>query len=502
MDIPRELIEQFVSLTNAAEPLASQLLSDSNLDVEAAVSSFFAIQDAGGVPDIPREADAMPPSVANDAQLAASLAAQEQQQQDEVRAPIPQIVDTLLPNAAPRRSNQTVYDPFTGAGGSARGEDNRLGQLFRPPEHLIFRGSLDDAMTEGANKNRWILVTIHQADIFNCQVLNRDIWNNSTVQQLLDAFFLFWQRDVGSDDGARYRQFYHFSAPPHIAIIDPRSGERVVSLDATTAETFTAEQVIHYLTEFTSANSLESTDPVRRPSIFPNNSSTRPASGTPAAASSSTAAQPSVNADDDLASTEEAQIAAAIAASIQSSGGAAAMDVDEPSAATVAGVGAAGSENGNAAHITREVSRQLSASDPSLNQDRSLRAQQDMEYEASLAMDRAKEESKREEEERQKRAREARDAKRLRVPPEPPAGTDGVAELVVRLPNNERIKRRFLVTHTIGDVYDFIEAEVDSVTGMEYDLMTPFPKKSFVDRAASIGDAGLSPRALLVVHVR
>ncbi len=492
MDIPRELIEQFVSLTNAAEPLASQLLLDSNLDVNAAVSSFFAIQDVGGVPTEPAAApdtaaqeNAPAPSTDDDAALAAALAAQNEP--EEVRAPIPQLIDTLLPNRAPRRS-QAVFDPFTAPTGA---NEDPLAEMFRPPTHLTFPGSLDEAMTSGVDNNKWILVTIHQADIFQCQVLNRDVWNNPEIQQLIEAHFVFWQRDLGSDDGARYRQFYRFNEPPHIAILDPRSGERVASLNEG-SDSFSVEDIGLYLTEFTTMNSLDSVDPVR----LPNSSSAPPAS-------SSTRPNPSEDMND-IAATEDAQLAAAIAASIQSSGGAA------PTANSGANGGPSGADvemqpigvTDDDYSISREVSRQLSATNPSLNQARSLRAQQDSEYEASLAEDRAKAESVRQEQERIKRAQEAREAKRRRVPEEPPVGTSGIAELVVRLPNNERIKRRFLESHTIGDVYDFVETAAEQAVEVDFDLMTPYPKKTFTDRSVRLGDAGLTPRALLVVHVR
>lgn len=487
-NIPRELIEQFRNITDAEEPLASQLLGDSNCDLEAAISSFFAIQEAGGVPAAPVQADAvgeddvaMNPSTSGDAALAASLAGQVDE--DEVRAPIPQRIDTLLPNAAPRRS-QAVVDPFTATTGEPT--DNRLAELFRPPAELVFGGSLDDAMTQGAREKRWVIVTIHQGDVFACQVLNRDVWNDSAVKQLIETYFIFWQRNITSEDAVRYRQFYKFPEAPHIAILDPRSGERVASFSGR-ADSFELEHLTRYLTEFTTSNSLDSSEPVRRPASVNASKATASAPGAASSANSNAAV---INADNDIAGTEDAQLAAAIAASMESAG-AEGMDVEMTNG------GPASSEA-----VHREVSRQISASNPSLNNDRSLRAQQDSEYQASLAMDRAKEESKKEEEAQASRKEEAREAKRRRVPAEPEVGASGVTELVVRLPNNSRLKRRFLDSHTIGDVYDFVESTEESATLSEFELMTPYPKKMFADRSMQIGAAGLTPRALLVVHVR
>lgn len=506
MDIPRELIDQFIHFTNAAEPLANQLLLDNNLNVEAAVSSFFAIQEAsGGVIPAP-EAPSVPanpatstsqPSGSNDqmdmdAALAAALAESEG---DNVRAPIPQRVETLLPDHPMRRS-QAVVDPFIEDGGES---SNRFGELFRPPSRLIFNGSLDEAFSLGMRRKCWVLVTLHQPDVFACQVLTRDVWNDPEIQELLETYYVFWQRDSSSDDGARYRHFYPFSDLPHIAVLDPRSGERVFSLSPPNGS-FARDDVLRNLTDFITANSLESSAPVRRPmSTEP----VRASSSASAPLSAMAAASSSVRANDDIADTEEAQLAAAIAASMEM------MPAGASASASTSGnetPGAAPNEpsvpgQDNAA-LSRAVSRQLSASNAMLNRDRSLRAQQDLEYRASLELDRAKEESARAEEARVKRAHEIRDAKRQRVPPEPPAGAPNVAELVVRLPSNARLKRRFLVSHTIGDVYDFVETEAEEAADVEFELMTPFPKERFADRSQSIGDAGLSPKALLVVHVR
>lgn len=506
MDIPRELTDQFVRITNAEETLANQLLLDNQLNFEAAVASFFAIQEAreGAAPSgAPLASAAMPSHAGNanqmemDAELAAALAESEG---DNVRAPIPQRVDTLLPGQALRR-NQAVVDPFTEPSGE---RENRLSELFRPPSRLVYSGALEEAFELGNTTKRWVLVTIHQSDIFACQVLTRDVWNDADVQELLETYFVFWHRDNASDDGARYRQFYPFSNPPHIAVLDPRSGERVVTLNAPEVS-FTRDNVLRYLTEFATANSLESGDQVRRPPPVHSRHSGAPA------ASSAPPADPSSSAPavEDLVDTEEAQLAAAIAASMESLplGSAAGvssvpipLDDDDDDDGTPPN-GLAGTGQGSAA-LSRAVSRQLSASNAMLNRDRSLRAQQDLEFRASLELDRAKEESARAEEARAQRVREIRDAKRQRIPPEPPAGAPNVAELVVRLPSNARLKRRFLVTHTIGDVYDFVESEADEAANGEFDLMTPFPRKTFADRSLQIGDAGLSPKALLVVHVR
>lgn len=105
------------------------------------------------------------------------------------------------------------------------------------------------AKEEGTNKNRWLLVNVQNVQEFACQVLNRDVWSNAAVKEIISEHFVFWQIYHDSADGQRYRQFYNVQEFPHIAIVDPRTGEKMLSWNSLDAATF-CEQV----TEFISAH--------------------------------------------------------------------------------------------------------------------------------------------------------------------------------------------------------------------------------------------------------
>ena len=77
-----------------------------------------------------------------------------------------------------------------------------------------------------------MLVNVQDPAIFDCQLLNRDIWKNPGVMETVREHFIFMQ--FGKDDprGSPYIQYYFpdresQSAYPHIAIVDPRTGEQV-----------------------------------------------------------------------------------------------------------------------------------------------------------------------------------------------------------------------------------------------------------------------------------
>ena len=103
----------------------------------------------------------------------------------------------------------------------------RLASLFRPPFDIMTPTDLDSAKVEGRRTQKWILVNIQDAAEFQCQVLNRDFWALDRVKAVVRRHFVFLQYQHDSPNGVAYTNFYATSAFPHIAILDPLTGERV-----------------------------------------------------------------------------------------------------------------------------------------------------------------------------------------------------------------------------------------------------------------------------------
>lgn len=104
--------------------------------------------------------------------------------------------------------------------------------MFRPPFELISHVSWDEARDQGKEGEKWILVNIQDPSIFDCQVLNRDIWKNAGIMETVRENFIFMQYSKDDPRGGQYVQYYfqskdHDSSYPHIAIVDPRTGEQV-----------------------------------------------------------------------------------------------------------------------------------------------------------------------------------------------------------------------------------------------------------------------------------
>ena len=90
----------------------------------------------------------------------------------------------------------------------------------------------DTARDKAKEDGKWILVNVQDPSFFDCQQLNRDIWKHEGIKELVKENFIFIQYSKDDPRGAQYVQYYFplkdsDSAYPHIAIVDPRTGEQV-----------------------------------------------------------------------------------------------------------------------------------------------------------------------------------------------------------------------------------------------------------------------------------
>lgn len=84
----------------------------------------------------------------------------------------------------------------------------------------------------GKEEEKWLLVNIQDPAIFDCQRLNRDIWKNKDIKETVRENFIFLQYAKDDQRGQQYMNYYFHArdssdAYPHIAIVDPRTGEQV-----------------------------------------------------------------------------------------------------------------------------------------------------------------------------------------------------------------------------------------------------------------------------------
>jgi hypothetical protein len=107
-----------------------------------------------------------------------------------------------------------------------------LAELFRPPFELMYQGSWEKARDMGKDEEKWLIVNIQDPAIFDCQRLNRDIWKNDDIKATVRENFIFLQYAKDDPRNQQYVNYYFHArdssdAYPHIAIVDPRTGEQV-----------------------------------------------------------------------------------------------------------------------------------------------------------------------------------------------------------------------------------------------------------------------------------
>jgi len=267
--IDEDMVDQLVAVTGVERSLATGLLEACGGNLEMAINMQMEDQ-GGGAPG---------PS-----------AGQGAEEEDAVRAPIPQRQEQLvqpgfegyvMSNRVGKaggggRRVRSVFDGFRDFQaetqrmeaaldteerlGVSRAKKRTLEELFKPPLDLLCPGDWSSAKEQAVNSGRWLLVNIQDAKEFQCQVLNRDLWANPGVKAIISEHFVFWQQYRESDEAERYMTFYSIDKWPYVAIIDPRTGENMVTWANIDATAFPA-----LITEFLTLHpSLES--PTKEPS--------------------------------------------------------------------------------------------------------------------------------------------------------------------------------------------------------------------------------------------
>lgn len=69
-----------------------------------------------------------------------------------------------------------------------------LSTMFAAPTHLMHRaGGFQGARNVAKDARRWLLVNIQSDSDFACHALNRDVWRDELVENLVREGFIFWQ---------------------------------------------------------------------------------------------------------------------------------------------------------------------------------------------------------------------------------------------------------------------------------------------------------------------
>lgn len=190
----------FVDMTGADEATARNVLEASNWDLNDAVMLHFASQDAGGggsgsraasVPSADDGASGAGWGAAggvdddgmDEATRAAIAAAQAEMAVDspEVRAADEHIEDQLFDPAQVRAMQRmesakvkkvAIADPFRDLS-SGKASKGGLGDMFKTPDALTFKGGFEEARVEAENSGKLLMVNIQDEQEFASHMLVR-----------------------------------------------------------------------------------------------------------------------------------------------------------------------------------------------------------------------------------------------------------------------------------------------------------------------------------------
>jgi hypothetical protein len=141
-----------------------------------------------------------------------------------------------------------------------------LDDLFAPPTNLMFQGGFQGARAVAKDAKRWLLVNIQQDASFASHALNRDVWRNDLVENLVREGFILFQTFDTTPEGRTYCERYQVHMFPHIAIIDARTGRLLWRKEGWTMESpFSAEDFAEMAMDVCSRHSLDKPPSAKKP---------------------------------------------------------------------------------------------------------------------------------------------------------------------------------------------------------------------------------------------
>lgn len=276
------LLKQFISMTSTDPDFAKSFLEASNWDFEAALNLYLDGGGAAAASNVKIASQPPGPSGSNDPlagrirniqatqgvdyatakAIAEAEGSETKQYEDGVRAPIAattgRLIDQQQNGFAVTASGGSTFRDFEaetramearlvmgkeGIGTSAaiyngKPQENQaksraqnLQDLFSPPREILFQGTFDQARAEGQKAKKWILVNIQKDSVFLSYVFNRDLWSQDVIKDTIRNGFIFFQHEESDSEANRYITFYKPTSFPHISIVDPLTGERMVVID-------------------------------------------------------------------------------------------------------------------------------------------------------------------------------------------------------------------------------------------------------------------------------
>jgi len=312
---------------------------------------------------------------------------------------------------------------------------------------------------------RWLLVNIQSDDDFACHALNRDVWRDELVENLVREGFILWQAMSSSNEGQTYITRYKVTGYPHLAIIDPRTGSLLWRKESwTQVNPLTAEQFVEIASDFCSRHSFDKLPMAARAHHAYANGGMPLGGALAASLSNESSTRPAANSNNKRPIhelTEEEQLQAAIRASMQENADGSDDEnlKDEVGGEKPSAAAGAGSNNLTSNDIGNDGKSKPLAFEEEI-----------------LSMEVGEE----------------------------PTSNSNVARVQIRMPDGKRLVRKFGGEDQVKIIYAFVAQQLSvnekAVGGKAFELKFGFPPR---DLFASIGDSisssGLNGEAINVI---
>jgi len=455
-----DLISQFMAFTGCSDgDRAQQYLEMANLNVETAVGLFMEHTQSGNSSAGSGPGDAMNDVRAPDRTQTMRLMDDglssalhpyaEIEQQDVVMSAFSNVDARAAVDAAAAAIAASTDDGnIAEVNRESKSEEvaGSLSSIFAAPSHLIHKGGgFQGARAVAKDARRWLLVNLQRDSEFSCHALNRDVWRDELVENLIREGFIFWQAMDDSADGRTYAERYKVFEFPHIAIIDPRTGRSLWKKEGwNQVKPFTSENFAEMAMDFCSRHSFDK-EPLPPPKK------------TTATNRNGERKRPFMN--------ENEQLQAAMAASLKTN--------------------SINGDNNNEGDNDDEYEYVMEDDDEENNDDDEVEC-------LGTKSEIAEAEEKAEE----KGPTFIESLLSVIVGDEPAAG----ARIQLRMPDAKRLVRKFEKTSDVKTIYAFVaQNNEEAKEGKEFILMAGFPPKNLIgDIEKSIESCGLNGQAVTV----
>jgi len=186
----------------------------------------------------------------------------------EVRAPIAASFDTLagIPYQAARRMQRPSRDwgATWQVGTGSSHKSSSLADLFKAPGYK-FMGTLQEACLKAENEGKAIIVNIQSVQVFDSHLLNRDVWSDSVIKQMIAQNFILFQWDEDDPEGRKYIQYYNCYTFPHLAILNPSIRKEVKVFSDRKTKTQVQEVLFSYLEQESTTKKRAMPEPFQIP---------------------------------------------------------------------------------------------------------------------------------------------------------------------------------------------------------------------------------------------